>query len=98
MLSIRFAIVSALAAGGSMAISIDGLAAGDLSAAAAQALATRVFSKSVGGDDLSDLSADNVTVRVTGSENGKILATVVSNPNVYAEPPATFFVKPVVSK
>lgn len=88
------------AANGTMtiAISIDGLEAGALDTAAAQALATRVLSGSVGGDDVSGLSEDNVAVQVTGSDDGKILATVAPDPNAYVEPPAAFFVKPVVLK
>ena len=88
------------AAGGAMeiAISIDGVTVGDLSVAAAQALAARALAGTAGGDDLDDLSADNVTIRVTGSEGGDILAEVVPNPDVYAEPPAAFFVQPVISK
>ena len=88
------------AAGGAMeiAISIDGVTVGDLSAAAAQALAARALAGTAGGDDLDDLSADNVTIRVTGSEGGDILAEAVPNPDVYDEPPATFFVQPVISK
>ena len=88
------------AAGGAMelSIAIDGVTVGDLSAAAAQALAARALAGTVGGDDLDNLSADNVTIRVTGSEGGDILAEAVPNPDVYDEPPAAFFVQPVISK